>query len=77
MTKPTVAQIRRCLESEGVVEVGGIWYFTRSTMHCGHENEDGSFCCEDSFKDIDEAVESVLYYAEDSQCITLELEQGE
>ena len=72
MIKPTVSQIRKCLEDEGVVEVGGIWYFTRSTMHCNHENYDGTFCCEDSFDDIGEAVESVLFYAADIHGIELE-----
>ena len=69
---PTVTQIRKCFEDEGTVKVGGIWYFTRSTMQCTHENEDGSFCCEDSFSNIDESVEAVLYYADQNHNIELE-----
>ncbi len=79
MSKTTASQIRKCLKDEGVVEVGGIWYFTISKMQCNHENDDGTFCCEDSFSNIDEAVEGVLYYAGDSHSIELELqlEKGE
>ena len=75
MNNPTASQIRKCLEDEGVVDVGGIWYFTRSTMHCTHEIDEGIFCCEDSFNDVGEAVETVLSYADDRHSI--ELEQDE
>jgi len=56
-------------ECKAILEAGGsvscyAWTFYQYWMHCGNDYEDGSYCCEDHYGDVEECLEEIEHKCE-------------
>lgn len=58
-------QVKEWLEQDEAVVVSGTWYFTKHFMSCGNYTDEYGACCSDSFKDVDDCLESIKNLADD------------